>query len=207
MAVDQFSGNPQTEWLTEQGPDRRMQLLADFAYTDPQGKVWKAPTGAKIDGASIPAPLWSAVGSPYTGDYRRASIVHDVACDDPSIKRKDADEMFYNACLTGGCSIAQARLLYAGVRIGAWLPSIHLWSDAAQPVALDGGQVEPTLANASIQTTFREIAFDLRGQSDKMPFKDLAALVERHLKAKAKQSTPKAQVPQSTSKSKRPVKK
>ena len=68
-----------------------------------------------VNSASIPAPLWSTVGSPYTGPYRRASIVHDVACAaadhaaDPRTARPAADHMFYQACLAGGCSPAQTQ--------------------------------------------------------------------------------------------------
>lgn len=120
MSNGSFSGNPKTEWLSDgANPDRDMKLLEDFTYTDPDGKAWKAPKGAVINGASIPQPLWSIVGSPYTADYRCASIVHDVACDDPTIPRAKADRMFYFACLAGGCTRSQARILYLGVRIGA----------------------------------------------------------------------------------------
>ena len=118
----QFSDNPQTEWVSDPGQDRDMVMLRDFSYTDPDGKVWDAPVSSKINGASIPMPLWSTVGSPYTGDYRNASIVHDVACQKAKtvVDRKAADKMFYFACLAGGCSIPQARMLYLGVRVGAW---------------------------------------------------------------------------------------
>lgn len=114
-----FSANPITEWLSDDGQDRDMKLCEDFWYDDPNGRRWLAPKGSRINGASIPRPLWSTVGSPYTDDYRRASIVHDVACVDGS-NRSEADEMFYHACCTGGCSKSQAALLYLGVRIGAW---------------------------------------------------------------------------------------
>lgn len=118
-----FSDNPQTEWETDSSnPDYYMTLLRDFWYEDPEGTRWDAPQGSRINGASIPRPLWSTVGSPYTDDYRKASIVHDVACDKATTpqERKAADRMFYHACLAGGCSKAQARVLYLGVRIGAW---------------------------------------------------------------------------------------
>jgi len=120
MANGQFSGNPKTEWLVQPTGDRDMKLLEDFWYDDPKGGHWLAPKGSVINGASIPQALWSTVGSPYTDSYRRASIVHDVACGDSTIKRDEANEMFYYACLAGGCSFIQAKILYAGVRVGAW---------------------------------------------------------------------------------------
>jgi len=75
---------PETRWLTEAGPDRDMQVLKDFWFRDPAGATWTTPANWIIDGATIPQALWTLVGSPYTGDYRRASIVHDKACDDAS---------------------------------------------------------------------------------------------------------------------------
>jgi hypothetical protein len=121
MSHGNFSGEPKTLWLTEANtPDRRMQMLEDFVFTDPKGKAWGAPKGYDgLNGASIPQALWTLIGSPYTGDYRRAAIVHDYACDNGA-DRKEADKMFYHACRAGGCSRGQAVLLYVGVRIGSW---------------------------------------------------------------------------------------
>jgi len=183
-----FSGNPMTEWLDEAGADRQMKLLEEFWYDDPSGRRWEAPKEMVIDGASIPAPLWSIVGSPYTGEYRRASVVHDVACSNPEIPRKDADKMFYFACLAGGCSRRQTQLLYVGVRIGAWTPNIRLWSEAAvqRPTVTKKG-VEFTLTDSSVQTTFREIAADIESQPDTLPFDTLESLVDQHLAVKAQQ--------------------
>lgn len=121
MSDGNFSSNPKTEWLSGPGDDRKMKLLEEFWYADPKGRKWVAPKDSVIDGASIPEALWSTVGSPYTGDYRRASITHDVACRQTGVSRDEADQMFYHACISGGCSVSQARILYAGVRVGAWV--------------------------------------------------------------------------------------
>ena len=110
----EFSGEPDARWLTESEADRNMCLLADFWFRDRSGKKWCVPEGYEVDGASIPQALWTLVGSPYTGDYRRASIVHDKACDDAqgdATARLKADRMFYEACREGGCSVAEATML------------------------------------------------------------------------------------------------
>lgn len=57
MSNGTFSGNPKTEWLTEQGADRNMRMLEDFWYDDPAGRRWKAPKGSIVNGASIPEAL------------------------------------------------------------------------------------------------------------------------------------------------------
>jgi hypothetical protein len=113
----EFSADPRAIWLTEEEPDRRMQLLSEFWFRDPDGRTWEAPLNYRIDGASIPRALWTLVGSPYTGDYRRASVVHDKACDDAkgnNAARREADRMFYHACRAGGCGVKEATLLYIG---------------------------------------------------------------------------------------------
>lgn len=130
-----FSGEPRTLWLTESNSDRKMQLLEDFSFTDPAGRSWLVQKFYKIDGASIPKSLWSLIGSPYTGDYRRASIVHDKACDDAAgnpTARRTADRMFFHACRAGGCTIEQATTLYLGVRIGSLGDQVPLWSAGIQ---------------------------------------------------------------------------
>jgi len=134
----EFSGEPRSTWLTNlNGPDRNMQLLEKFEFADPSGNVWSVPeTYDKLDGATIPRALWSLVGSPYVGNYRRASIVHDYAVHKSSKDddRKAADKMFYFACRTGGCNWLQALMLYAGVRIGAWLDAEERYRDAASRI-------------------------------------------------------------------------
>lgn len=117
-----FNGKIITYWLTDDNPNRNMQLLESFSYTGPDKKNWDAPKDSIINGASIPQAFWSVVGSPYTGNYRGASVIHDVACvyAKTNEDRKKADKMFYYACLAGGCPANQARVFYVAVRIGAW---------------------------------------------------------------------------------------
>ena len=127
-----FSGEPRTLWQTDpNAPDRRMTLLDEFRFTDPGKKDWIAESGYdRMDGASIPRALWTLIGSPYTGDYRRASIVHDRACENATPEeRAAADRMFYHACRCGGCSVSDATILYIGVRIGAWIAAGRGWTE------------------------------------------------------------------------------
>ena len=81
---------------------RKMKLLADYTYTDPDSTSWLAPSGAEIDGASIPPFLWPFIGGPYEGKYRKASVVHDVACDEKKRNWRDTHRMFHNAMLCSG---------------------------------------------------------------------------------------------------------
>jgi hypothetical protein len=101
------------EWLDED--HHSMKLLEDFSYVDSKRVEWIAPKDSVIDGASIPRWLWTVVGSPFTGPYRKASVVHDVACDAKSRPWLDVHRMFYEACLCGGATEIQAKVMYAAV--------------------------------------------------------------------------------------------
>jgi hypothetical protein len=107
-----FSGYAKTEWID---PKRKMRLLEDFIYTDPVGKQWNAPKDSIIDGASIPRLLWSFVGGPFEGEYRDASIVHDVACDQMTEPWQHVHLMFYDACRCRGVGEKKAKILFGAV--------------------------------------------------------------------------------------------
>jgi len=171
MGHGHFSGEPEAVWLTEDGtPDRRMKILHDFSFTDPRSRVWEAPAGSVVDGASIPRALWTVVGSPYTGDYRRASIVHDVACDEAggnTKKRRAADRMFFHGCRAGGCSIWQSTVLYLGVRVGASASEVPAWHAAAS-IETAGPRTRRTAEERQLEKDFQRISDRVlaRGETD-----------------------------------------
>lgn len=107
-----FVGEVVARWLID---GRRMELAADFAYVDPSGKRWAAPKGSVVDGASIPQVFWTAVGGPFEGTYRNASVVHDVACVVRDERWEDVHRMFYYAMRAGGVSEFRAAVMYGAV--------------------------------------------------------------------------------------------
>ncbi len=94
-----FEGEVKTEWL-ENGSS--MRLLEDFHYIGPENDRWTAPAGDIIDGASIPRGLWTIVGAPFDGLYRKASVIHDVGCVRRTRSMEDTHRAFYYACRLGG---------------------------------------------------------------------------------------------------------
>lgn len=178
-----FSGNPITEWLVDsKGIDRNMKVIENFWYIDPEARKWPAPAGSIINGASIPRPLWSLVGSPYTDDYRRASIVHDVACDDPKVDRKEADKMFFHACRAGGCTPLQARWLYAGVRIGAWSSASLPKESLTKETLLFRVPFKNSAEEQLLQEKFHAIAFELTGLPDDASIEAMDLIINKHFK-------------------------
>lgn len=101
-----------TKWIADRDA---MELLADFSYIDPNGKVWLAPKGSVTDGASIPRLLWTVIGQPFDKDYRLAAVVHDVACVEKKSRWQDVHRMFYYACLCNGLARIKAKIMYYAV--------------------------------------------------------------------------------------------
>lgn len=108
-----FSGPIETRWEDD---GLTMVLLNDLRYTDPYGEVWIAPAGSRVNGASIPRAFWGVIGSPFTGKYRNASVLHDVAYTEQSRPSEDADRMFYNAMRCSGVGALTAKTMYYALR-------------------------------------------------------------------------------------------
>jgi hypothetical protein len=92
-----------------------MRLVQPFGYVDSLGRRWEVPAEWVVDGASIPSPLWSIIGSPWTGKYRNASVVHDYFCDTKSRGWEHTHRVFYEAMLTSGVELRLAKLMYFAV--------------------------------------------------------------------------------------------
>lgn len=107
-----YDGSVRTRWLDD---SRAMEVLAQFSYTDPDGEVWVAPKGAIVDGASIPRWAWTAAGGPFTGRYRKASVIHDVACDAKEAPWEKVHEAFYWAMRASGVKDLRAKVMYGAV--------------------------------------------------------------------------------------------
>jgi hypothetical protein len=119
--MGRYEGQLVVKWL----PDgRRMELQDAFAFIDARDLRWDVPKDARIDGASIPQFLWTITGSPYTGLYRDASVVHDWYCSLRTHTCGATHGMFYEAMVVSGVSPARATLMYAAVKYAG-----PRWSD------------------------------------------------------------------------------
>lgn len=97
-------------------PDgRTMQLASKFGFKDVRGVTWNVPKGWEVDGASIPTPLWSFVGAPFSGKYRDASVIHDYFCDTKARPWQEVHRVFYEAMLARGVGKTKAKVMYLAV--------------------------------------------------------------------------------------------
>ena len=118
--------------LTEMGLNWRLwKVETAFVYERPCGAQIIVPANFETDGASVPQFLW--VWLPTWGTYSRAAVVHDWLCfllhyGDPHPQAKtraQADAIFWEAMGVCGTNWLTKIILYAGVRIGAYLPGTN----------------------------------------------------------------------------------
>jgi len=107
-----FVGDVVARWAAN---GRDMTLVEPFAYVDPRDARWEAPAGAVVNGASIPRAFWSLIGGPFEGQFRNASVVHDVACEARDREWRQVHRMLYEACRCGGVAVAKAKAMYYAV--------------------------------------------------------------------------------------------
>lgn len=128
-----------------------MEVASAFGFIDKQGRKWEAPVGHKTDGASIPRPLWTVVGSPFNGNYLKAAVIHDVYCDLRSRAWEDVHRVLYDAMIHNGVGEVQAKVMYATVySLGPrWVVDKYYscppgyWCYSGDPTYLEWAVVQP----------------------------------------------------------------
>ena len=98
------------------------ETLAELSYTTKKGATHTVPKKFKMDGASIPRIFWSLIGSPFTGKYRRAALIHDWLYFSQTTKRSYADRVFLEAMKYLGVSFWKRQLMFLAVRFRGWIP-------------------------------------------------------------------------------------
>lgn len=112
--MGKFVGDVVSKWLVQGGDDRNMELLEPFGFIADDGTAWEVPAGAIVDGASIPRILW-IFGSPFVGDYRRASVIHDHFCKVKTRDWRSTHRVFYYGCISDGVWELKAKVMFAAV--------------------------------------------------------------------------------------------
>lgn len=100
------------------------------------GAEYHIPSLYFFDGASIPRPLWSFVGSPFEPCMWAGSIAHDWIYLVHIFDRSKADEILYQLIMQSGVGSIRAHLIWAGVRSGAWWAWDNTEDDASVLAAL-----------------------------------------------------------------------
>ena len=113
--MDRFLLPLQVELLTDR---KTWRLLAPFSYADPDfGEIY-VPAEFETDFASVPR---LPVVFELVGAYgHAAATLHDWLYRRGSLKRAEADRVFYNALRSSGIARWRAWLMYGGVRLGGF---------------------------------------------------------------------------------------
>lgn len=105
---------------TEDIDNRRKRLLEGISVIS-CGYLIKVKAGLIYDGASIPKLFWNLIGSPFTGKYRVASLVHDALYASEGLDRKKCDEVFLDLMEQDGVGYFKRYAMYWAVRLGGGL--------------------------------------------------------------------------------------
>lgn len=140
-----FIGSLKLEALDD---GRRMKLLDQYEFLDPDQVSWEVPAGAIVDGASIPRPLWSLIGGPWDQGYRNASVIHDFYCSVRTEEWQSVHLVFYRGMRAKGVAPWKAKVMYGAVYFAGprWtLMDVHNARLANAQAAQDPGQFGPNL--------------------------------------------------------------
>ena len=105
---------------------RFWRLTSEFDFaSDTLERIIRVPVDFVTDFASIPRVLWNVL--PPTGTYGKAAVIHDMLyqhpeCLTPTVTRMQADGTLLEAMIALHTDWLTALLIYAGVRLGGWVP-------------------------------------------------------------------------------------
>jgi len=100
----------------------QFKTLSALSYRTKAGIIINVPKGFVTDGASIPRACWSIIGSPFTGKYKRAAMVHDWLYHELTTTRIYADRIFLEIMQERKVSLWKRLSMYRAVRTFGWIP-------------------------------------------------------------------------------------
>ena len=103
--------------------NNRFELGETFVYYTEDGEdTIEVPVGFISDGASIPRIFWTIIGSPWSGKYAKAAVIHDFLYVRQFYTRKKSDLIFLEGMKVLGVSWWKRKAMYWAVRIASGIP-------------------------------------------------------------------------------------
>lgn len=109
-----WNAHVDAEWLSD---GRSMRLRESLTFLDRAGSIWIASQGIIVDGASIPRFFWRFIGGPFSGRYRRASVIHDAYCQTRERPSRAVHAVFFEMMREDGVGLIKAWLIWGAVRM------------------------------------------------------------------------------------------
>ena len=105
--------------------DDKFYLIKDFVYKSDKFGDITCPETYLTDGASIPRWSQFIVGSPWSGKYPRAAVIHDWLCSsegeilgtDKKLTKKESDQVFLEMLEFLDVGFFKRHTMYRAVRI------------------------------------------------------------------------------------------
>ena len=105
--------------------DDKFYLIKDFVYKSDKFGDITCPETYLTDGASIPRWSQFIVGSPWSGKYPRAAVIHDWLCSsegeilgtDIKLTKKESDQVFLEMMKFLDVGFFKRHTMYRAVRI------------------------------------------------------------------------------------------
>jgi hypothetical protein len=115
-----FSGRVVLELVEEIGHDHMLRVMEKFAFHDEHGREWLVPTGALLDGWSIPRALRALPSLPLESEFRKSAVVHGHFSHVKAGRWRDVHHMLYSASLAEGIPPTEAKTLYMTIYASGW---------------------------------------------------------------------------------------
>jgi hypothetical protein len=115
-----FSGRVVLELVEEVAHDHMLRVLEDFSFRDEHGREWIAPSGALLQGWTIPRELRGLPRLPLESEFRKSAVPHDYFCQAKIRRWRDVHRMLYSASLTEGIPPTEAKMLYMTLYASGW---------------------------------------------------------------------------------------
>ena len=104
--------------------DDEFYLIGDFVYKSVKFGDITCPETYLTDGASIPRLASMIVGSPWSGKYPRAAVIHDWLCSsegeilgtEKKLTKKESDQVFLEMLEFLGVGFIKRHIMYRAVR-------------------------------------------------------------------------------------------
>lgn len=130
-----YADRPVWQRANEKG---HAQLYVDFCFYIDTKEFW-VPKIYVCDGASIPRPLWTLIGSPFDPINIEAAWAHDPIYLGHMLSRDVGDEVAFQLWRQSGNGIWAARERWLGVRTGgalAWKNNEKDKKDLAETISM-----------------------------------------------------------------------
>ncbi len=88
------------------------RLGEQLVFRQGNGTEWVSPSGAILDGRSVPSLFVKVIGHPFDGTFRKSAVSYDYAVKSKQHSWETAQRMFYEALLVEGVPESDAKVMY-----------------------------------------------------------------------------------------------